>query len=124
MAMRNPLPRAILSRDSERSVLLLSRKRLMVACAAAILSAAVTTGPSTQAWADEICIGLVTKVYRANAKIGVQLQGDAPVGTNGAVVDFDVQDGVPFDEVSPGDRLKFNVVQIGGVWTITRFLRQ
>jgi Copper binding periplasmic protein CusF len=126
MAMRNSLPRTIFPRDSGRSVFLLSRKGLMVAYAAGILSAgaALTAGLPAPASADELCIGLVTKVYRANAKIGVQLLDNAPVGASGAVIDFDVLDGVPFDNVEPGDRLKFNVEQIGGVWTITRFQRQ
>jgi Copper binding periplasmic protein CusF len=75
-------------------------------------------GLSAPALADEVLFGLVTKVYRANGKVGVQLQD------TGAVVDFDVLDGLPFDEVEPGDRLKFNAEQIGGVWTITRFQRQ
>jgi hypothetical protein len=126
MAMRNPLLRAIFPRDSSRSVFLRSRKGLMAAYATGILlaGAALTAGLSTRASADETCIGLVTKVYRANAKIGVQLLDNAPVGANGAVIDFDVLDGLPFDNVEPGDRLKFNVEQIGGVWTITRFQRQ
>jgi Copper binding periplasmic protein CusF len=126
MAMRNPLLRAVISRDNDRSVFLLSRRGLMLAYAAAVLSAgaSLTTGWSTRAWADELCIGLVTKIYRANAKVGVQLLENTPVGASGAVVDFDVLDGVPFDNVEPGDRLKFNVEQIGGVWTITRFQRQ
>jgi Copper binding periplasmic protein CusF len=126
MAMRNPLLRATFPRDSNRSAFLLSRKGLMVAYAAGILSAgaALTAGLPTRASADELCIGLVTKVYRANAKIGVQLLDNAPVGASGAVIDFDVLDGLPFDNVEPGDRLKFNVEQIGGVWTITRFQRQ
>jgi hypothetical protein len=126
MAMRNPLLRVIFPRDSNRGVLLRSRKGLMVAYATGILSAgaALTAGLSTRASADEFCIGLVTKVYRANAKIGVQLLENAPVGVSGAVVDFDVLDGLPFDNVEPGDRLKFNVEQIGGIWTITRFQRQ
>jgi hypothetical protein len=126
MAMRNPLLRATFPRDSNRSAFLLSRKGLMVAYATGILSAgaALTAGLSTRASADELCIGLVTKVYRANAKIGVQLLDNAPVGASGAVIDFDVLDGLPFDNVEPGDRLKFNVEQIGGVWTITRFQRQ
>lgn len=124
--MRNPLLRVIFPRDSNRGVLLRSRKGLMVAYATGILSAgaALTAGLSTRASADEFCIGLVTKVYRANAKIGVQLLENAPVGVSGAVVDFDVLDGLPFDNVEPGDRLKFNVEQIGGIWTITRFQRQ
>ena len=124
--MRNPLLRAVISRDNDRSVFLLSRRGLMLAYAAAVLSAgaSLTTGWSTRAWADELCIGLVTKIYRANAKVGVQLLENTPVGASGAVVDFDVLDGVPFDNVEPGDRLKFNVEQIGGVWTITRFQRQ
>jgi hypothetical protein len=75
-------------------------------------------GLSAPALADEVLFGLVTKVYRANGKVGVQLQD------SGAVVDFDVLDGLPFDEVEPGDRLTFNAEQIGGVWTITRFQRQ
>jgi hypothetical protein len=77
-----------------------------------------TAGLSAPALADEILFGLVTKVYRANGKVGVQLQD------SGAVIDFDVLDGLPFDEVEPGDHLKFNAEQIGGVWTITRFQRQ
>jgi hypothetical protein len=77
-----------------------------------------TAGLSAPALADETLVGLVTKVYRANAKVGIQLQD------NGAVVDFDVLDGLPFDEVEPGDRLKFSAEQIGGVWTITSFQRQ
>jgi hypothetical protein len=126
MAMRDPLLRAATSRDDDRGVFLLSRRRLMLAYAAGILSAgvALTTGWSTRAWADELCIGLVTKVYRANAKVGVQLLENTPVGASGAVIDFDVLDGVQFDNVEPGDRLRFNVEQIGGVWTITRFQRQ
>ena len=124
--MRNPPPRAIFPCGSNRSVFLRSRKGLMLAYATGILlaGAALTAGLSTRASADETCVGLVTKVYRANAKIGVQLLDNAPVGASGAVVDFDVLDGLPFDNVEPGDRLKFNVEQIGGVWTITKFQRQ
>jgi hypothetical protein len=124
--MGNPLLSAIFSRDSDRSAFLLSRKELMVACAAGILSAgaALTMGLPTRAWADEVGLGIVTKVYRANGKIGVQLLDNTPVGVNGAVVDLDVLDSLSFDDVEPGDRLSFNVEQIGGVWTITRFQRQ
>ena len=75
-------------------------------------------GLGSLALADDLFAGRVTKVYRANAKIGIQLQD------NGAVVDFDVLDGLPFDEIEPGDRLKFSAEQIGGIWTITRFQRQ
>jgi hypothetical protein len=116
--------RAISSRV--RGAFLLSQKKLMAASAAGILSTAVAaaTALPTRAWADEIAFGLVTKVYRANGKIGVQLLDNATVGVNGAVVDFDVLDGLPFDEVEPGDRLRFSVEQIGGLWTITRFQRQ
>jgi hypothetical protein len=98
----------------------------MVAWAAGILSAAViaATALPTRAWADEIFFGLVTKVYRANGKIGIQLLDNAAAGVNGAVVDFDVLDGLPFDQVEPGDRLRFSAEQIGGLWTITRFQRQ
>jgi hypothetical protein len=78
-------------------------------------------GLSVVALADELFFGLVTKIYRANGKVGIQLQqGGAP----GAIVDFDVLDGLPFDEVEPGDRLRFRAEQIGGVWTITGFQRQ
>jgi Cu/Ag efflux protein CusF len=109
-----------------RGAFMLSQRKLMAASAAGILSTAVAaaTALPTRAWADEIAFGLVTKVYRANGKIGVQLLDSATVGVNGAVVDFDVLDGLPFDEVEPGDRLRFSVEQIGGLWTITRFQRQ
>lgn len=79
-------------------------------------------GLSTLTLADELFSGLVTKVYRANGKIGVQLQQNG--AATGAVVDFDVVDGLPFDDVEPGDRLRFSAEQIGGIWTITRFQRQ
>ena len=72
--------------------------------------------------ADQLFFGLVTKVYRANGKMGVQLHENGAV--TGAIIDFDVLDGLPFDEVEPGDRLKFSAEQIGGVWTITKFQRQ
>jgi hypothetical protein len=124
--MRTLLDRSF-SRDSDRSLFLLfSRKALMAVYTTGILSAgaALAAGLPTRAWADEICFGLVTKVYRANGKIGIQLLDSAPVGVSGAVLDFDVLDGLPFDDVEPGDRLTFNVVQIGGVWTITRFQRR
>jgi hypothetical protein len=126
MSMGNPLLSAIFSRDSDRGAFLLSRKELIVACATGILSAgaALTMGLPTRAWADEVGLGIVTKVYRANGKIGVQLLDNASVGVNGAVVDLDVLDSLSFDDVEPGDRLRFNVEQIGGVWTITRFQRQ
>ena len=79
-------------------------------------------GLSAAALADELFFGLVTKIYRANGKVGIQLQQSG--AATGAIVDFDVLDGLPFDEVEPGDRLRFNAEQIGGVWTITRFQRQ
>ena len=79
-------------------------------------------GLSAVALADELFFGLVTKVYRANGKIGIQLQQNGAIA--GAIIDFDVLDGLPFDEVEPGDRLRFSAEQIGGVWTITRFQRQ
>jgi hypothetical protein len=79
-------------------------------------------GPVPHSLADDLFVGLVTKVYRANGKIGVQLQQNA--GDAGPIIDFDVLDGLPFDEVEPGDRLRFAAEQIGGVWTITRFQRQ
>jgi hypothetical protein len=87
-----------------------------------MLLAGFMFGLGTLALADELFFGLVTKVYRANGKIGVQLQQNGPA--NGAIIDFDVLDGLPFDEVEPGDRLRFNAEQIGGVWTITSFQRQ
>jgi len=77
---------------------------------------------SAVALADELFFGLVIKVYRANGKIGIQLQQNGAIA--GAIIDFDVLDGLPFDEVEPGDRLRFSAEQIGGVWTITRFQRQ
>jgi hypothetical protein len=77
-----------------------------------------TVGLSTPMLADELLFGLVTKVYRANGKVGVLLQD------SDAVVDFDVLDSLPFDGVEPGDHLKFSAEQIGGVWTITSFQRQ
>jgi Copper binding periplasmic protein CusF len=121
--MGTALQRAISSRI--RGVFLLSRRKLMAASAAGTLSAAVAVSAlPTRAWADEFFFGLVTKVYRANGKIGVQLLDNAAVGVNGAIVDFDVLDGLPFDEVEPGDRLRFGAEQIGGLWTITRFQRQ
>jgi hypothetical protein len=55
-------------------------------------------------------------------KIGIQLQLNGAIA--GAIIDFDVLDGLPFDEVEPGDRLRFSAEQIGSVWTITRFQRQ
>jgi hypothetical protein len=117
------LQTAIFSRV--RGMFLLSRRKLMAASAAGVVSAVVAVAAlPTRAWADEIFLGLVTKVYRANGKIGVQLLDNAAVGANGAVVDFDVLDGLPFDEVEPGDRLRFGAEQIGGLWTITRFQRQ
>lgn len=79
-------------------------------------------GLIAHAFGDEVFFGLVTKVYRANGKIGIQVQQAG--GTAGPVVDFDILDGVPFDEIEPGDRLRFTAEQIGGVWTITRFQRQ
>jgi hypothetical protein len=79
-------------------------------------------GPVTHSLAEDLFVGLVTKVYRANAKIGVQLQQNG--GAAGPIIDFDVLDGLPFDEVEPGDHLRFTAEQIGGVWTITRFQRQ
>src|ERR1700753_462933 len=93
---------------------------------AAILSAALAALAvfPVRARADEAAFGLVTKVYRANGKIGVQMLDSATAGPSGAVIDFDVLAGLPFDEVEPGDRLRFFVEQIGGVWTITRFQRQ
>lgn len=105
---------------------LLFRRKLIAASGAGILLAAVAVALAlpSGAWADEVFFGLVTKVYRANGKIGVQLLDNAAVGVNGAVVDFDVLDGLPFDEVEPGDRLRFAAEQIGGLWTITRFQRQ
>jgi hypothetical protein len=121
--MGTALQRAVFTRI--RRVFLLSRNTLMGASAAGILSAAFAFAPvQTPAWADEVFLGLVTKVYRANGKIGVQLLDNASVGVSGAVVDFDVLDGLPFDEVEPGDRLRFGAEQIGGLWTITRFQRQ
>ena len=87
-----------------------------------VLLFVLTLGLTTHAPADELFVGLVTKVYRANSKIGIQLQQNN--GAPGPIVDFDVLDGLPFDEVEPGDRLRFTAEQIGGVWTITRFQRQ
>ena len=55
-------------------------------------------GLSAVALADELFFGLVTKVYRANGKIGIQLQQNGAIA--GAIIDFDVLDGLPFDEVS------------------------
>ena len=83
---------------------------------------ALALGPVTHSLAEDLFVGLVTKVYRANGKIGVQLQQNA--GDAGPIIDFDVLDGLPFDEVEPGDRLRLAAEQIGGVWTITRFQRQ
>lgn len=83
---------------------------------------ALALGLVTHSLAEDLFVGLVTKVYRANGKIGVQLQQNA--GDAGPIIDFDVLDGLPFDEVEPGDRLRLAAEQIGGVWTITRFQRQ
>jgi hypothetical protein len=114
------------ARDPDQETTRLFRKEPIFARAVKVLctAAVLAVGLSVQVLADETFFGLVTKVYRANGKIGVQLLDNATAGLSGAVIDLDVLDGLPFDEVEPGDRLKLNVEQIGGVWTITRFQRQ
>jgi hypothetical protein len=100
-------------------------KQPIVAYMIGFLTAAVVAlGMPVMCLADEVLFGRVTKIYRANGKIGVQLLENGNIGTSGAVVDLDILDGIPLDQVEPGDQLKFSIEQIGGVWTITAFQRR
>jgi len=87
---------------------------------------ATVTLISSGALAQQNLTGLVTKVYRANGKITIQQTQSGTVGANtgGVAEDFEIKEGLRFDDVQAGDRLIFTVEEIGGVKTITKLQKQ
>lgn len=91
-----------------------------------ILLATAIVLVSSGALAQQALTGSITKVDEANGKITIQKTQSGTVGTNagGAAEDFKVQDGLLFNAVQPGDKVRFTATEAGGVKTITKLEKQ
>jgi len=93
---------------------------------ATIILTAVVSAVSSGAGAQQSPTGSVAKVDEANGKVTIQQTQSGTVATTpgGPAEDFKVQDGLLFNALQPGDKVRFTATETGGVKTITKLEKQ
>lgn len=76
------------------------------------------------AYAQETMRGEISTVDEAAGKIGIKLSGTVGSGDSTAPTQFNVQDGLLFNAVKPGDRVSFSAENVNGVMTIKTLTKQ
>jgi Cu/Ag efflux protein CusF len=90
-----------------------------------LAGAAAAVIVSSAAFAQQTSTGSITKVDEASGKITIQQTQSGTVGANsGGANEFNVQDGLMFNALKPGDKVSFTATDVGGVKTITKLEKQ
>jgi Cu/Ag efflux protein CusF len=76
------------------------------------------------AYAQETMKGEISTVDEAAGKIGIKLSGTVGSGDSTAPMQFNVQDGLLFNAVKPGDKVSFSTENVNGVMTIKTLTKQ
>jgi Cu/Ag efflux protein CusF len=78
------------------------------------------------ALAQQALTGSITRVDEANGKVRIQQTQSGTVGASSGsgAEDFELQDGLLFNALQPGDKVVFTAAEIGGVKTITKLEKQ
>ena len=88
--------------------------------------AALTLLACSGAVAQQSMTGTISKVDEASGKVAIQLAQGGTVGASSGAApeEFKVQDGLLFNAIKPGDKVRFTVTDTGGVKTITKLEKQ